>query len=288
MTTVGVYVPVSAIFPELSFDFDAFGTIVRKLSRTDAMFWCARINLILTNPRNKHLDAQRYAVAHFFEPPEVSRLEKFVSENGGPDSVLFEIKGTLIREKDAADTVEGGYIQAFLKAYAAPKSPDSRALGAGQLARAIQGLAIGQYVPIGFDFEAAKTIYPVIIVYDISLTSPGHAEILADEFVKLLAPDELLPHGYVRKGRFVVAPISLMTVEDLEVLQSSIRNFRLVDLLRDYTNATSDGRRPSLRDFLNAARSKYKLLASWELADRASAVLKQAMDLLFVSSSDAQ
>jgi len=38
MPNVGVYVPVSAIFPEVSSDFATFCRLVRSLSRTDTLY----------------------------------------------------------------------------------------------------------------------------------------------------------------------------------------------------------------------------------------------------------
>ncbi len=72
---------------------------------------------------------------------------------------------------------------------------------------------------------------PILVVYDCSLDSPGHAEFFAEEFVGALEPDLICDNGYLKKGRFRIAPVILMTIEDLEILESSVETFGLVDFL---------------------------------------------------------
>jgi hypothetical protein len=81
---VAPYVPLSAIFPEERGDFASFCAMVRTLSRTDAIFWCARLNLILSNPQNTdEASAQSYCISQFCGPEEIERGKRFATEHPG-------------------------------------------------------------------------------------------------------------------------------------------------------------------------------------------------------------
>ena len=45
---VDMFVPHEAVFPDLPGDFQEFKRLLRTLSRTDTLFWCARINLLVS------------------------------------------------------------------------------------------------------------------------------------------------------------------------------------------------------------------------------------------------
>jgi hypothetical protein len=110
----------------------------------------------------------------------------------------------------------------------------------GQLARAITKLASGEWAPITEDFTRVKQLSPVLLVHDPLLDAPVHGKFLAAEFAVALAPEEVERTGRMRKGRFWVVPLIVMTIDDLEALETSIEHFSLHDLLRDYSAACSD------------------------------------------------
>jgi hypothetical protein len=81
---VTAYVPFSAIFPGERSDFASFCAMVRSLSRTDAIFWCARLNLIVSNPQNTDEGSkQRYCIEHFCDAREIERGTQFAKEHPG-------------------------------------------------------------------------------------------------------------------------------------------------------------------------------------------------------------
>ena len=81
---VAPYVPLSAIFPEERGGFASFCAMVRTLSRTDAIFWCARLNLILSNPQNTDVASkQRYCIERFCDAQEIERGKQFEKEHPG-------------------------------------------------------------------------------------------------------------------------------------------------------------------------------------------------------------
>jgi hypothetical protein len=57
----------------------------------------------------------------------------------------------------------------------------------------------------------------------------------------------------IRKGRFLVSSLIVMTIDDLEALESSTQNFGICELLRDYSAALPD-RLDSLHNYIVADR----------------------------------
>ncbi len=41
--SIKVFLPISEIFPDIESDLKTFKSLLRELSRTDALFWCARL-----------------------------------------------------------------------------------------------------------------------------------------------------------------------------------------------------------------------------------------------------
>jgi hypothetical protein len=97
MPRVGVFVPVSAIYPEVTSDFATFCSLVRSLSRTDTLFWCARLNLILSNPENRdRIGKQEYVIRRFLDDDQIEHLRRFAAEHGGADGVAVFLRAQLL------------------------------------------------------------------------------------------------------------------------------------------------------------------------------------------------
>lgn len=78
LNPLGIYVPFDEVFPSASSDFASFQSGVRQLSRTDALFWCARLNLLLSNPSNReHRRKQESAIRVLFTADEIARINAF-------------------------------------------------------------------------------------------------------------------------------------------------------------------------------------------------------------------
>lgn len=98
MPRTSAYVPFSAIFPGESCDFVSFRALVRTLSRTDTLFWCARLSLILSNPQNKdERSKQGYGIRLFFDPQEHERGLQYAKGHGNPRPFFREQLLELIR-----------------------------------------------------------------------------------------------------------------------------------------------------------------------------------------------
>jgi hypothetical protein len=85
--------------------------------------------------------------------------------------------------------------------------------------------------------------------------------------------------GAMRKGRFRVSGLIVLTIDDLETLERSIHNFGLTDLLRSYSQASAD-RTCDMRTFLSTSEYGKKLLASPTLGEGALAAIHDAEDLM--------
>ncbi|WP_437621618.1 hypothetical protein [Sorangium sp. So ce1151] len=202
--------------------------------------------------------------------------------NDVTEVVLFEIKAAFIREDSTSES--DVYEQELRKKYgvSAGSANERGVKGVGQLARSIRRIAVGELTPGGPTWQQVKHIFPVLVVYDVSLNSPGHAEFFEEEFRTALNPESVGPTGFMQKGPLNVAPLTVMTIEDLENLESSVQHFRLIDFLRDYASTTRGGVRLSLHDFMASNQKKYRLIYSKELAGRAMKVLEETVQMMFL------
>jgi hypothetical protein len=198
------------------------------------------------------------------------------------DIVLFESKAVFVRD-DATGDVESYESELRKKLGATEGTVKDRGMkGAAQLGRWIVGIARGDVTPAGPAWDRAQRIFPVLVVYDTMLDRPGHARVFEEEFRTALVPASTTASGYMRAGRFTIAPPTVMTIDDLENLASSVERFSLVDLLRDYVNSTPPGTRASLHDFMAmGGNPKYRVLPSKELAERAIKALEATFRLMF-------
>jgi hypothetical protein len=125
------------------------------------------------------------------------------------------------------------------------------------------------------DFAAVEVIYPVLLVHDTRLNAPAYGTFLAGEFLALL--------GSVPSGKRVV-PLAVMTIADLENLESSIDQFSLRQLLADYATAHPDGI-VSLHNFMAVnPRYAYKLKAGAQLMASPERLIRHAHRELFPGS----
>ncbi|MGB8683011.1 MAG: hypothetical protein WCD12_09020 [Candidatus Binatus sp.] len=158
---------------------------------------------------------------------------------GGLECVFFEIKGKWLREDVLARAPED-YQKHIREKY-------SGNVGVGQLARNISKLAKEEWRAEGDELSGVKCVFPVMVVYDDRLDAPLHVRFLAHEFARCLYGDDTL--GYIRIGKWVIAPLTVMTVDNLEALEASVHQFGLCELLRDYSRECVD-RFVSLHNFI--------------------------------------
>jgi hypothetical protein len=197
--------------------------------------------------------------------------------NNEYEVVLFESKATWIREDIVEHRDPEEYVRVLCERYS--KRSDDQPKGVGQLAKAITNLASGEWRLSNQDFTLARNVYPVVIAYDPRLDGAFHSHFLANEFRAALAPNEIRENGEMRKGRFLVAPLIVLTIENLENLERSVEHFGLVELFRDYSVGSPD-RMLSLHNFLAFSAYGKKLFASGSLAESALKVLAVAKEIM--------
>jgi hypothetical protein len=68
MNPVGVFISVGEIFEGTENTFQTFRLLLNDLSLTDTLFWCSRLNLIVSNPLiTDHAVKQQYGLNIFFD-----------------------------------------------------------------------------------------------------------------------------------------------------------------------------------------------------------------------------
>ena len=146
-----------------------------------------------------------------------------------------------------------------------------RPKGAAQLAKIVGAIARREWVGPGGEFGKAVKIYPVLVVYDERLGIPGCGKFLDDEFKSLLQP---MPQG------IAVAPLTIMSIGDLENLETSTVNFAMRDLLKDYTRECPDRMR-SLHQFMATSSYAARLKPSQRVRDASEELMHRIQRNLF-------
>jgi hypothetical protein len=103
------------------------------------------------------------------------------------------------------------------------------------------------------------------------MDAPLHSRYLAEEFANALAPDDNSGNN-MKKGRFIVTPLTVISIETLEDLESSKTDLR--SLIQDYT-ATCPDRVLSLRNYLAISENQDKIRYSERLHEETSQQLER-------------
>jgi hypothetical protein len=203
------------------------------------------------------------------------------------EAVLFEMKAVWIRDDVIWDDDSEQYLEHLRDRYGVRmKDYGVRSTkGVGQLARTITKLANGEWVPLTQDFTMVQRLYPVLLVHDPWLDAPVHGHFLAAEFAAVLLPDEVLRTGEMRKGRFLVAPLIVMTIDDLESMETSIEHFSFHNLLRDYSAACID-RVASLHNYMVASEYRTRIYYSRSMGSNTLEALEKTRQLFFPNMTD--
>ena len=95
---VGIYVPVYEVFPGIKPALSVFTSLLSKLSRTDVLFWCARLNHAVSSRSNlAHEQKQAFGLRQFFSPSEIAQLDRFcAAQRCPPGAVTVFFRGQLL------------------------------------------------------------------------------------------------------------------------------------------------------------------------------------------------
>lgn len=255
------------------FIFGVFGKAFESYasSMLEHMYGCSGSGLhqrLILNPKGQSKDGSEVEVAD-------ACLNDIV------DVVFFEMKASWIPEDAVLHNKR--YLKMLRQRYGVIEDAGSTTettKGVGQIARAIRKLANGEWVTSGLDVGKIERVYPVLLVHDPLLDAPLHSGFLASEFDSSLAPDGTNGSGWLQKGRFRVARLIILTIEDLEHLETSVQEFSFVQLLRDYSTASPD-RSLSLRDYIASSDYGKKLKRSQTIVTQTLEVLEDTSRRIF-------
>lgn len=182
---------------------------------------------------------------------EGNKIEIDAYLNDAIELVLFEMKSGFIPEKTILSNNHEDFLEQLRKRYSATKAmlSERKIKGVGQLARIIKSIATRKWLGKDDEFNNVKRIYPILVVHDSLLTSPVYGNFFASEFKNNLEPDNEQRNGNLIKGNVEVTPVIVLSIEDLEDLETSIEHFSLRELLSSYSYSCPD-RVTSLRNFV--------------------------------------
>jgi hypothetical protein len=96
-TQIGVYLPVSEVFTNIQSDFKTFKSLLQNLSRVDALFWCSRLNMVVSDSSDvNHVAKQQFGLNQFFTHEEISAINNFTRRHGGAEKVTVFFRGQLL------------------------------------------------------------------------------------------------------------------------------------------------------------------------------------------------
>jgi hypothetical protein len=200
--------------------------------------------------------------------------------------VLFEIKAVLIREDVILTDDYEDYLSHLREKYSLSELCDHRIniKGIGQIARIAGEISSEAQTSLTRYFEKTKIIFPVLLVHDPLLVAPVYGKFFADEFNKILNPDSTNRDGNFLKNNMRIRPLILMTIDDLEDLETSIEHFGFKELLEDYSSSCRD-RLVSLHNFISSSDYSKKIYHNRWLAGKALEILDKTKSEIFNSSA---
>jgi hypothetical protein len=204
------------------------------------------------------------------------QVADFIIDNVS-EVVVIEAKAVWIKDDMMSDDDPGAFVEHLRARYG---GEGNNKKGYKQLARTVSKISMQEWQPEGIDLTRTKRVYPILLVHDGLLDAPVFGHFLAEEFKSELQPDSLEAGGWMVKGRFRMAPLVVVTIDDLECLESSLNRFALIDLLNAYSTATPD-RLISLNNFLAANSEQFPLIHNKSLAAGCEALLSDCMRRVF-------
>lgn len=158
--------------------------------------------------------------------------------NDAVELVVMEMKSAFIREESVLSPDPKVFLNDLRKRYAVSDNPNDPEKGVAQLAKSISAIVAERWSKAEIDQSLIKLIFPVLLVHDDRMGSPGIGVFLNRIFI-----DQLGAVG----ERVEVAPLTVMTITDLENIESS--EFHMRELLAAYVK-DSGGGMISLHNFI--------------------------------------
>ncbi|HEY3814573.1 MAG TPA: hypothetical protein VGL66_15230 [Caulobacteraceae bacterium] len=160
--------------------------------------------------------------------------------NEGADLVLMEMKAVFVPERSILTDDHGDFLKELRKKYAVEPGEQDREVGVAQLAKQVRAIVLGRWAGAEIDHGQLRQVFPVLVVYDERLASPGVGAFLNERFRDAL--------GDVARKDVVIRDLAIMTIHDLETKEST-DGFSLTELLSAYL-PESRGGMVSLHNFV--------------------------------------
>lgn len=201
-------------------------------------------------------------------PTSKSSLEVDALINDVIQIILFEVKAVLIREDVILTDDYKVYLSHLRKKYSLGELHDNKisVKGIAQLARIVNEISSEATLSLARNFNKAEVIFPILLVHDPLLVAPVYGKFFADEFQMILDPDSTNRGGEFVKNNMRVKRLILMTIDDLENLETSIEHFGFRKLLEDYSSECKD-RLVSLHNYISSSAYSEKMYHNRYLPD---------------------
>jgi hypothetical protein len=222
-----------------------------------------------------HLNVVIPAAAEDNGPFEIDACLDYVDQ-----LVLIETKAVFLPDKSVVECDEAGFRAALEEKYLRGERP----VGVGQLARTIRSLSTGAWQGPSPDSDI-RLVYPVLVVHDRLLQEPMATSYLAELLVRELAACPVPGSWQWEVNGFCFAPLTILTIDDLENLESS-SGIDVLDLLHSYS-ADVPKRNGSLHDYIaSTERFRDELRINQTLAEATRGFLDDCVRRVFGRDPD--
>ncbi|MBS1986287.1 MAG: hypothetical protein JST16_19160 [Bdellovibrionales bacterium] len=200
----------------------------------------------------------------------------------GNDLIVIETKAKWSKEADLVPSAWPSLLQSLRKQYGGEGSESGAAL---QFARFCRAIAESGRIEPHWDFRHIKQVIPVLVVHDTLVVSPGFGPLLCTEFVKAIGAFVRVRPGEIEVGSTRILMPIVLTVDDIENLESSLEHFSLRAVLLEYSQADPE-RLMSFHNFIaTSAAYSSRLYVNRHLVGSASEPIQNAIQVFFRASA---
>ncbi len=186
------------------------------------------------------------------------------------DLIVFETKANFLSDNP------DNYIDELDKKYI---NGTDRKVGVSQLADWLIALSEQDKPPTEISEKPIGCVFPVLLLRDSSLTTPPHPEYFATKFRQKIDPKYSLSSGLMRKNNLLIAPLIIIPIGLIELMEQGLKRFSLLQLLTEYSSQ-NDQRIKSLNNFLYE-NDEYELIQDESpLHKRFADTVNEAVDFL--------
>ena len=258
--------PLFAVPGRIGQSMDAFGFAFERYVQ-DILHWiCVNSGISSDNLKKNQILG--------IPPHQLGEIDAAILDS--PSLILFEIKGKWIKDNPRIEPEYDTYLDDLHDKYGE---------GARQLAQAINYLINNplQAQIEGHEIAETPKIFPVLVVYDSSLVLPGYTQYFESEFAnEMEACGNFQKENKVfTKDQWLIAPLTVMTVDALEWLEESVANFQLAQLLENYTyhrnQSPYETEDTSLVEYIKWSRYKNFMQGSERIRQKVSTLFQETL-----------